>query len=341
MMKKKTPKKSFTESREISFDGDDDEPSVAGETPAETTAFASPNATIDVDALVTPPATPTSTPTPARPRLTPDKNLSATRMLDLDGPADNGDPPGAYGAPRVNVDEAFVTNVGQKLYEAGAAVFFHIDDVAPETTTPEPAAEPQTKADDELATIIEPQAPPAPAMEPEVEAPEVAAASSPDPEDTTDEASTIEEAYERFQRGELKGAAVVALMERAIREGRVEQTRDLLSFQPDGDAEKFARLYFEAEYLSVCGRLLPALEILAQIDALGLTDDQKQRVWYKMAVCQRMVRDFGAANTTLTRLVETFPAREDYSRLLRTNFEQYISEQSVEAVALEKTSTLE
>jgi hypothetical protein len=54
-----------------------------------------------------------------------------------------------------------------------------------------------------------------------------------------------------------------------------------------------------------------------------------------------MTHNFAGADTTLDRLVELFPGREDYARLKRRNHEQFIETQSLAATTLEKTSSLD
>jgi hypothetical protein len=144
-----------------------------------------------------------------------------------------------------------------------------------------------------------------------------------------------------FRNARLCGARVIALMERAADEGRADELGELLRYEPKDDAEVFARRYYEAEHMVLSNRPLPAIRILAGLDDPGLSDEQKRRVWFKLAVCQRMVHDFAAASETLTRLVDAFPGREEYARLARTNFEQHLAEQSRQTTVLEKTSSLD
>ena len=213
-------------------------------------------------------------------------------------------------AVKIEITEAHVANVAQQLYLAGAATFFHIED------DPEPAS---------AGPIA------APARAPE------AHEDTPAPEPDT----SFESELARFQRGELDNPRVLALMERAVDEGRANELHDLLCFEPETGAEHLARYYFEAEYHALRNRPLQALEILARLDTPALGDNDRRRVWYKIAVCQRMTRNFAGANDTLVRLVEHFPDQPEYARLKRRNHEQFLAEQSCEAPALEKTSSLD
>ncbi|HEU4364666.1 MAG TPA: tetratricopeptide repeat protein [Candidatus Krumholzibacteria bacterium] len=223
-----------------------------------------------------------------------------------DGPSVTSRPPLSAAAPESTpatppITEAHVANVARQLYTAGAAAFFHVD-----------------REDTQAAAAPEPSAPEEPPL--------------PD---------TFEGLIGWYREGRLDGERVIALMETAAEEGRVAELRELLAYEPRNDAEDFARRYFEAEHLILCNRPLPAMKILARLDAPGLSDEQRRRVWFKLAVCQRAVRDFAAAHETLTRLAEAYPEREEYARLARTNFEQHLSEQSQETIVLEKTGSLD
>lgn len=266
---------------------------------------------------------------PARPAL-PKKSLMDARELSFDdedeapaaAPAepDAAETPAPVPAP-VEVTESHVCNVGQKLYEAGAAVFFHIDDTDDAAQAPDPDATPASHAGTASA----------------MDAP--AHSSSARAEADTAE-PTFESEFARFGRGELTNRQVLALLERAVEEGRAEELRDLLYFEPETSAEHFARYLYQAEYHRLCNRPLQALEILARLDTPDLELEQKRRVWFRIAVCQRMSQNFDGAAVTLQRLVECFPGHGDLARLERHNREQMLECQALEAPVLEKTSAL-
>ncbi len=221
-------------------------------------------------------------------------------------PAQAIDAPPAKESLRAEVTEAHVLNVAGRLGEAGAAAFFHVEGgiEGPEAAVSASAA---------------PETAPAPGVPPK---------------------PSFDESFEEFKNGRLDNTRTIALMEKAVAEGRADELQALLSFEPENDGERFSRRYFQAEYLILRNRPLPAVEILFELDVPELTGQQKQLVWFKIAACQRLVRDFGAANETLTRMVKAFPDREEYARLARTNYEQYLSDQSRDAAVLEKTSSL-
>lgn len=222
-----------------------------------------------------------------------------------------------FGPPSIEVTEEHVTNVAQKLYEAGAAAFFHIDGESAEQ--PEASDEaPITGATVEPATDVAP---------------------APGPVEATPE--TFQERFARFSKGELSNAAVLVLLAEAVEDGRTDELHELLYFEPETGEEHFARYYYQAEYHLMSNRPLQALEILARLDMPGLETVQKGRVWFKIAVAQRMTHNYTGANETLERLVQAFPGREDFARLKKRNHEQSIEAQSFAATTLEKTSSLD
>lgn len=245
------------------------------------------------------------------------KSFIDARELSLD---DDGAGPRAEGAsavntpaPTIEVTEEHVSNVAQKLYEAGAAAFFHIEDTATPDDTVEtaPAAEPEAR----------PAEAPTPAPTPAVE--------------------TFTERYARFKRGELSNSAILVLLDEATTDGQIDELYELLFFEPETGAEHFSRYYYRSEYLLLRNLPLQALEILARIDTPDLDHEQKRRVWYKIAIAQRMSHNYEGAATTIDRLIEHYPNREEFTRLKRRNHEQLLAEQAMAAPTLEKTSSLD
>jgi tetratricopeptide (TPR) repeat protein len=217
----------------------------------------------------------------------------------------------------IEITEAHVTRVAQQLYAAGAAAFFHIDD----GTGAEPAPASSTGMAGREAADPRPAAPAA-----------TAAAAAPEPFGVR---------FARFGRGELSNSDVLVLLEEAARDGLVDELHELLYFEPETSAEHFARYYYQAEYLVLHNRPLQALEILARLDTPDLESEQKLRVWYKIAIAQRMAQNYAGADATLERLIQHFPGRDELVRLKRRNHEQFIAEQSLAATTLEKTSSLD
>lgn len=265
---------------------------------------------------------------------TPKPFIERTELsLDDDGPAPDAEEKAPMKAtpsktmPSIEITEEHVTNVAQKLYETGAAVFFHIDEDAK-------AAAQDNEVREAPAPAVTPAASgakPAPSV--------IAAAPAPEPAPAVKE--TFEERYARFSRGELSNSAVLVLLEEAVQEGHTDELHELLYFEPETGAEHFARYYYQAEYHILSNRPIQALEILARLDTPDLEAAQKQRVWYRIAIAQRMAHNYAGANETLDRLVQHTPGREDFARLKRRNHEQFIEAQSLAATTLEKTSSLD
>jgi outer membrane protein assembly factor BamD (BamD/ComL family) len=104
----------------------------------------------------------------------------------------------------------------------------------------------------------------------------------------------------------------------------------LLFFEPETSTEHIARYYFRSEYLLLRNLPLQALEILARLDTPDLDPEQKRRVWYKIAIAQRMSHNYEGAAATIDRLIEHYPNREEFTRLKRRNLEQLMAEQSLD-----------
>ncbi len=337
-MKKKLPKNRFVDAREISFDGDDaadDDAPVLESAPTPGDGDG-PGDDFSVDSFAT-----NGLGAGARPILTKTRNAQEFSPADLESPAAASS---ETRKPNVEITESHVQNVAQKLYESGARTFFHVDGDAESAPV---TAEPSTDA---ATSPPAPEAPAEPAPPPAEDSTEAAPDRPPEPpaaEDTPEPvlpetaSTSFDDEMQRFRRGGMSKRAMVVLLERAAQERRIEQLEELLSFQPENDAERFTREYYQAECQLLRGRVLPALETFRALDTPSLSVDQKQRVWLKMATCQRMVKDFAAAGETLKRLQAEFPDHEEFARLARTNHEQYLSEQGNRAHVLEKTTTLD
>jgi len=248
--------------------------------------------------------------------------------LDDDGPSPRAEKKAPVKAtPSIEITEDHVTNVAQKLYETGAAAFFHIDEEAKQAAQ-------ENEVHEAPAPVVTSEI-----SEAEPEPSTIAAAPAPEPEPAVKE--TFEERYARFSRGELSNSAVLVLLEEAVEDGRTDELHELLYFEPETGAEHFARYYYQAEYHILSNRPIQALEILARLDTPGLEAAQRQRVCYKIAVAQRMTHNYAGANETLDRLVQHAPGREDFARLKRRNHEQFIESQSLAATTPEKNSSLD
>jgi hypothetical protein len=396
--KKPVEKTSFVETRELSFDDDGTPESSAADAPldhpgdeiddgvfeiSQDIRLSSPRADKpSIGPKVAPPApTPRPAPTPpAAPTPPPAPKSRPTVSL-------RAEPAPAAAGPAIT--ESHVNNVAQRLGEAGASAFFHIDGVSssvestaapdaftafdePETpvkseapTTPMREEAPVSRAPIDAASYAAPPVEAAPEVEATPEppaaqpvrvaeappAPEIVPSRDAEPEATVADksevpiaaepvAKTFESEFARFQSGALDNPAVIALIEQAVEENRVDALHDLLSFQPENEAERFSHRLYQAEYHVLSGRPLPALEILTQVGDQALTDEQKERVWFKTASCQRSMNDFAGADETLKRLVEAFPNRSEYARLQRRNYEQLV-EHATDVPVLQKTTSLD
>ncbi len=369
---KHTEKQSFTESRELSFDDDGtpDAPSV--EEPIE-----QPVAETDDDGFETSRDLRLSSTRDAKsaekPRERPlerliDQEIEKEIKKEIEQPSEKLAAPAVTPASapasqarqavklrpsaEPTIGESHVTNVARRLGLVGAAAFFHIDDEEPESVvessppvdeTPPRAEAPPSRAPIDAAAYAHVSTVPEPT--PAI-APTPAVAAVPKPV-AVPKPPAIEP--EPVVAQEPVAAAVpvatppsvIERIERALDDGRADELHDLLAFEPKDDAERFAQRFYEAEYHTLCSRPLPALAILTKLGESSLTDEQKQRVWLKTAVCQRSMNDFAGANDTLKRLVTAFPGRAEYERLERHNYEQFLGNQANDVAVLQKTTSLD
>lgn len=323
---KPVEKQSFVETRELSFDDDGTPETPSAEAPAESASDEDDAGVFEISRDIKLSAPRNEKATEKAPAATTAERPLGKLFSDFDDESERNTAPspvakpvattqasGAAGPARPAVKlqpsapvgaatESQVQNVANQFAKVGAAAFFHIDG---------------KDGEQENAATVAP-------VEPEPAAPK-----------------TFASELSRFRKGELDNAAVIALLEQAVEESRLDELHDLLLFEPKDNEERFAQRFYEAEYHVLNNRPLPALEILTKLGNSPLTDEQKQRVWFRTAVCQRSMNDFAGANDTLKRLTDAFPGRPEFDRLARRNHEQFLGAQSNDAAVLQKTTSLD
>ena len=328
---KPAEKQSFIETRELSFDDDGTpETQKAAETPVD-----NPGDEIDADVFETSRDIRISAPRDAKP--TPAKPAEKPPIASpFAAPQAR---PAVKLAPKTEpgITESHVNHVARQLSEVGAAAFFHIDgaDAGAADTPPrdETSRRDETPPPDQAPMFKEATAARAPI--------DAASYAKPPASFETMPEIPVETPASAAAPPEPEAPSIIARLERATERGRAEELHDLLAFEPKDDAEIFAQRFYQAEYHSLSNRPLPALDVLSKLAESTLSDDQRERVWFRTAVCQRSMNDFAGANDTLKRLVEAYPDRTEYKRLERRNYEQFIGEQANEVPILQKTTSLD
>jgi tetratricopeptide (TPR) repeat protein len=249
--------------------------------------------------------------------LKPSSYTGARRPLDNDRAGIIWDEEGDDSGPAPSepeIDESYVRDVADSLYESGAATFFHIDDG---TTDPVETTAEQDKA----ATPLEetPSADEAPAA------------------DETPPAQGFEARLARLRDGDLAVDDALDLMEEADDDGRTVELGEIIRLTPPGAR----RALCEAEYELSQGRPARALENLRALRDGDLSEEQRKNMWLKTVACQRMMQDLDAAHRTLVQLVSLYPDCPDVDRLARLNYREYLEIQCADAPALEKVTSLD
>ncbi|MDH3196653.1 MAG: tetratricopeptide repeat protein [Candidatus Krumholzibacteria bacterium] len=246
-------------------------------------------------------------------------------------------------AASVATTEAHVRHVADALYEVGARAFFHVEAEAavPEAPAPEPVAPEPVATEPPAPEVIVPEAPSPEPAAPEPPAPEVIVPEAPSPEPVASEPV----APEPEAAGPSKPAGQtfeerVALIERAIEEERVDALGELVEFEPEDDDQSLERDFYRAEHHLLCSRPAAALALFAAVEGAARGRDLGRRAGLKVAASQRMMNDFGAAQDTLSKLLETYPGSEEIDRLAKQNRQQHLENQRGDALVLEKTTSL-
>ena len=316
----KPKKQSFVENRELSLDDEESSPPPA----AAEERLDNPGDEISADVFETSSAVHFSSPEPPQPPVSspPPKVAVERAEKPAPRPAPVETAPVAPTPAHVGITEAHVLNVAKHLKGAGAAAFFHIE--------AEAAAPPVQPTSD-----VPPLPRPVEVAEPQAV---IAAPYHPDPEPAV---APAQHAQPIPVAAPKPVEPIAVRLERAADAGRIDELHDLLAFEPKNDEERFTQRFYEAEYHALCNRPLPALAILAGLDRTTLSEQQREQVWFKTAVCQRSMNDFAGADETLKRLLAAYPGRTEYARLAKLNYEQFVGAQASDVPILQKTTTLE
>lgn len=210
------------------------------------------------------------------------------------------------------IDEDYVKNVAGAIREAGAALFFHID-----TGGKTPPADAGGHDQEQAGR-------PAPAEEVAGESPET---------------TRFDRRFEDFLRGELDNTAVLTLLQEALADGKIDELRELLHFEPATPEEAYVQTRYRVDYFLCRGLPAAALDVLASIDLRSLTPERKKEVLCKKAACQTEMLDFESAHRTYLKLLKQCPSQE-VSTMAKRNYDQYLRDQCESNPVLIKTTSL-
>ena len=290
--------------------------------------------------------------------------------------SEESEPPTEPTAPQYEIDEEHVINLADALRDAGAQLFFHVDN-QPDTKAEAEADSPVEGVNKDLAANAVPHEPVAmedEIAEPEDETPETEEtiedeypADDPTHEEPVLEATPValppvepvaddvenpngavadtentdgfRTKFEEFLDGRLDNDSALALASEAIERGLPDEARELLRFKPSNEDEALERKRRLVDYYLSIDRPIPALGIIETIRVSALEDDDKRDLLIKKAACQKLISDLEGAHNTYLRIMKEFPSPE-IDRMAKRNYERYLQNQCGGALVLEKTASL-
>ncbi|MBP2680143.1 MAG: hypothetical protein H6Q78_6 [Candidatus Krumholzibacteriota bacterium] len=146
--------------------------------------------------------------------------------------------------------------------------------------------------------------------------------------------------YRAALDGRLDHARMLDAAGRALEEGRMEEMKRLLSFDPANLGEDIARKYQLARYYLEKDQPLPALVALKTVLLNSLGREERREFMLRIAECYRGLHNFDAAHGVYLRIMTENPGLPEAEALARANYARYVESETGSAAALEKTTTL-
>jgi tetratricopeptide (TPR) repeat protein len=140
--------------------------------------------------------------------------------------------------------------------------------------------------------------------------------------------------------GRLDRSRILEVVDRAFEEGRMEEMKKLLSFEPATLGEDIARKYQLARYYLAKDQPMPALVALKTVPLNRLGREERKDFLLRIADCYRALHNFEAAHGVYLRIMSEYPGLSDVQSIAQSNYDKYIETAAGAALALEKTSNL-
>jgi len=272
---------------------------------------------------------------------------------DLPESEDKPNPP----EPQYEIEEQHVHNLAASLRNAGAKLFFHVDDEPDESTdepavedaespvdepdesTNEPAVQDELAVEDAEPPVDEPDEPDEPDELDELDEPMEAPAVQDESAGEVAEATGFDARFDKYLGGRLDNDSVLELITDGLQRNMLDEVRELLHFEPHNDYEETARKQRLVDYYMAVDRPSTALELIETLDLKALDSNDTRAVLTKKAVCQKLINDFEGANDTYLKIKREFPSPEA-DKMAKQNYERYLEDQCGKALVLEKTTSL-
>jgi len=262
--------------------------------------------------------------------------------------------------PAYEINQSRVAKLGQALRDAGARLFFHVEDDVRESEEHEPPAAEQESSpappeileekneekpvataaieeEEQQETFTEVKSEEEP--EEEIAHEEPAVPEKPDEAEKEIGVNSFEDSFELFLSGDLDNCSAMNLSEDALIHGNLDEARELLHFTPTDNTEGIRRRRLLVAYYMATDRPGAALDIIKELRNDEVEDDDKQKLLKMKAQCQKLTNDLEGSYQTCLRIKEMFPSEENEAKAKRS-YERYLNSQCDDALVLEKMTSL-
>jgi tetratricopeptide (TPR) repeat protein len=159
-------------------------------------------------------------------------------------------------------------------------------------------------------------------------------------EDEDELSGDFDTRYEAFQNNRLGRSGFLTLAGEALIKGKLDETKELLTFEPANLAEDIQRKFLLAGYYLATERPVQALIALKTVHLNGLSRDEKKDFLLRIAECYQQLHNHEAAHSVFLRIIADYPDTGPVETMAKLNYEKYLRELSGEAPALEKITSL-
>jgi tetratricopeptide (TPR) repeat protein len=164
--------------------------------------------------------------------------------------------------------------------------------------------------------------------------------SPPAPPSVPDDPDNFETRYRAFENGDLDNNEIIDLVEKAAKQGKMGEMKNLLAFKPKNVAQEVKRKYYLAEYYLHEDQPLSALVILKTVNLNALSKDERKAFLLKNAYCYQQLNRFDAAHSAYLKIMSEDPNFSAAEHMAKVNYEKHLQSSASGGPVLEKVSTL-
>jgi len=151
-------------------------------------------------------------------------------------------------------------------------------------------------------------------------------------------AMSFDELFNLFKEKELEPDEALDLAQRAMDSSRLDDMREILTFEPETDEQARKRNVYLADYYMVTASPGEALKALEAIEIDNIDGEERKHCLIRLAACYQKLSRFEAAQRTHAKLIGENPGFKEADETISKNYRKYLREIVDGAMVLEKVT---